>query len=125
MYEGVKIQGFRVFDLFEVKGFQRINLITGQNNSGKTALLEALFIHSGAVNAGLVFAIDSFRGIPQFQSPLESAVSALFTGFDTSRKIVIETRDKVNVPATCTLRMVPAGVVMEQAGAPPATIATS
>lgn len=43
MIQNISIENFRCFDETEIKGFSRINLITGKNNSGKTCLLEALY----------------------------------------------------------------------------------
>ncbi len=43
MIQSISIENFRCFDVTEIKGFERINLITGKNNSGKTCLLEALY----------------------------------------------------------------------------------
>ncbi len=42
MLENIHIQNFRCFEDFKVEGFERINLIGGKNNSGKTCLLEAI-----------------------------------------------------------------------------------
>ncbi|MEP7268278.1 MAG: AAA family ATPase [Saprospiraceae bacterium] len=42
MIQEIHIQNFRCFEDFKVKGFDRINLIGGKNNSGKTCLLEAI-----------------------------------------------------------------------------------
>ena len=51
MIQNISIENFRCFDKTEIKGFGRINLITGKNNSGKTCLLEALyFMFSENVN---------------------------------------------------------------------------
>jgi AAA15 family ATPase/GTPase len=51
MIQNISIENFRCFDKTEIKGFERINLITGKNNSGKTCLLEALyFILSKNIN---------------------------------------------------------------------------
>jgi AAA15 family ATPase/GTPase len=44
MIKNVHIQNFRCFNQFEIEKFERINLFGGKNNSGKTSLLEALFI---------------------------------------------------------------------------------
>ena len=41
MLQNIHIQNFRCFEEFEAGGFERINLIGGKNNSGKTCLLEA------------------------------------------------------------------------------------
>jgi AAA15 family ATPase/GTPase len=42
MLENIHIQNFRCFEDFKAEGFERINLIGGMNNSGKTCLLEAI-----------------------------------------------------------------------------------
>lgn len=41
----IQIKNFRCFEDTKIEGFQRVNLIGGKNNSGKTALLEAIFIY--------------------------------------------------------------------------------
>ncbi|MBD2136431.1 AAA family ATPase [Anabaena sp. FACHB-1237] len=46
MIKNIKIQNFRCFEELKISGFEKINLISGKNNIGKTALLEALFINS-------------------------------------------------------------------------------
>lgn len=43
MLQSIHIQNFRCFEDFKAEGFERINLIGGKNNSGKTCLLEAVF----------------------------------------------------------------------------------
>ncbi len=42
MLQNIHIQNFRCFEDFTASGFDRINLIGGKNNSGKTCLLEAI-----------------------------------------------------------------------------------
>ncbi len=39
---GIRIEQYRCFDTLTVDGFSRVNVIVGANNSGKTALLEAV-----------------------------------------------------------------------------------
>jgi len=46
MIRNLDISNFRCFKEFNIQGFERINLFGGKNNSGKTALLEALFLGS-------------------------------------------------------------------------------
>jgi len=45
MIKNLNIENFRCFRKTKIKGFSDINLIGGQNNAGKTALLEAIFIN--------------------------------------------------------------------------------
>lgn len=42
LIESVTVEKFRCFDKLEVQGLSRVNLFVGANNTGKTALLEAL-----------------------------------------------------------------------------------
>lgn len=42
MIDNIHIQGFRCFEDFKVEKFGRINLLVGKNNSGKTALMQAV-----------------------------------------------------------------------------------
>ncbi|NTW19991.1 MAG: AAA family ATPase, partial [Nostocales cyanobacterium W4_Combined_metabat2_030] len=46
MIKNIRIQNFRYFEVLKISGFDKINLISGKNNIGKTALLEALFLNS-------------------------------------------------------------------------------
>ncbi|MEN9503699.1 MAG: hypothetical protein RI964_2984 [Pseudomonadota bacterium] len=41
----IDIERYKCFSDFSAHGFQRVNLIAGKNNVGKTALMEALFIN--------------------------------------------------------------------------------
>ena len=45
MLKEIEIQNFRCFEQIKISGFERVNLIGGKNNAGKTALLEALFLN--------------------------------------------------------------------------------
>lgn len=49
MFNSVKILGYRGFKSLAVDRLRRVNLIAGPNNSGKTSLLEAIFLlaHGG------------------------------------------------------------------------------
>ena len=86
MYRTFGVKNFRGFDDLTVEGLGRINLIAGKNNVGKTALLEALWVHSGAVNADLAVRVDTFRGLEQVAP--DSFLGNLFHGFD--RELTVE-----------------------------------
>jgi predicted ATP-dependent endonuclease of OLD family len=44
MLQNIQIQNFRCFEDFKAEGFERVNLIGGKNNSGKTCLLEGIYL---------------------------------------------------------------------------------
>lgn len=41
--QSIRIKGFRKYEDFELDGFNSINFILGDNNIGKTSILEAIF----------------------------------------------------------------------------------
>lgn len=57
---GIEINGYRGFARFRAEGFERVNLIVGRNNAGKTALLEALEIALANGHPGRVY-LQSLR----------------------------------------------------------------
>jgi AAA15 family ATPase/GTPase len=46
----IEIEQFKCFSNFKAEGFKRVNLIGGKNNVGKTAFIEACYIHTRAKN---------------------------------------------------------------------------
>ncbi len=45
LIKDLRVKNFKCFRDFEIKGLKRINLLGGDNNTGKTALLEAIYLH--------------------------------------------------------------------------------
>ena len=83
MYHSFSIKNFRCFDDLTLEGLGRINLIGGKNNIGKTALLEALWVHNGPTDPGRVLRLDLARGL----TDPDSAIKNLFYGFDRDSAI--------------------------------------
>ena len=50
MLKNIEIIEYKCFKNFKLDGLSRINIISGKNNVGKTALLECLFIENDAVD---------------------------------------------------------------------------
>jgi AAA15 family ATPase/GTPase len=59
----IKIENFRGIQSLEIDDFKDINLFIGKNNTGKTSILEAIFLSIGVSNPMLVNQIDTFRGL--------------------------------------------------------------
>jgi len=89
MYQSFEVSNFRCFRKLNLADLERVNLIAGVNNVGKTALLEALFLHCGAYNPELILRLNAFRGIEQvkleFGRWVEIPWDSLFSQFDTSK----------------------------------------
>jgi AAA15 family ATPase/GTPase len=66
MYKSFEIKNFRCFSELKIQNFERINLIVGKNNVGKTALLEALLIHSGGYDPQMFVKVNEPRGIIEY-----------------------------------------------------------
>ncbi|MFO0612359.1 MAG: AAA family ATPase [Polyangiaceae bacterium] len=68
MYERLHVTGFRGLDDVELDGLGRINLLVGQNNTGKTSVLEAILL-MGAGDAQMLWTLASLRGLSPKDDP--------------------------------------------------------
>ncbi len=62
MFQSFAVKNFRCFRELTLAPLERINLIAGKNNTGKTALLEAIHLHSYPRDCQLPFTINERRG---------------------------------------------------------------
>ena len=85
MYTSFNVENFRCFEQLTLKPLARVNLIAGKNNTGKTAFLEALWLHSGPNIPDLGVRLASFRGV-QGPDP-QRLLHDLFHNFDPRRTI--------------------------------------
>lgn len=100
MIESFKIRNFRSFDDVEVRNVRRINVIVGENGSGKTALLEAVFLAIGP-SPEIALRTRMWRGTDQIQiggatrEQIDMALwSDLFHRFDVKKNAVISLEGK-------------------------------
>ena len=93
MLERLHIRNYRVFNDLKIDRLSRINLIAGKNNSGKTSLLEAIFLLAGAGNAQLALNIMALRGIDSVsgtsQTIRETFWKPLFSALDMDKTVEI------------------------------------
>ncbi len=66
MYSSLNIENFRCFDSLVVGPLARVNLIAGGNNTGKTALLEALWMLSHPAAPGEALRIAGWRDLVDY-----------------------------------------------------------
>lgn len=62
MIDSLVINGYRCFRHLEMGGLGRVNLLVGRNNSGKTSVLEALYLLASAGDPTAVWRIVNRRG---------------------------------------------------------------
>jgi hypothetical protein len=91
--KSVEIENFKCYKLCILRNLRRMNVIVGLNGSGKTALMEALFLASGG-SPELALRIRAFRGLNLLSPPedpisLEALWIDLFHQFDKSEKVSI------------------------------------
>jgi predicted ATPase len=84
MYNQVAIEGLRGISHLELEDLKRVNLLVGKNNSGKTTVLEAIFLLTGPTNPELPLRINSFRDLHVID---ENAWRILFHRFEPSARI--------------------------------------
>lgn len=100
MYRSFEVRNFRCFQNLTIKDLGLVNLITGINNIGKTALLEALFIHCGAYNPGLTLNLNAFRGIEsikiEFGRWVGTPWDSIFNDFDTDKGVELVGEDEIS-----------------------------
>lgn len=90
MLKRLQIRNFRGFNALEIDQLSGINLIAGKNNSGKTSLLEAMFLLAGGGNAQMATNTNVIRGIEP-DTPLKDTFwKQLFHNLDMERSIEIE-----------------------------------
>ncbi len=93
MLSKLRIDNFRAFKPLNIDRLGKINLFCGQNNSGKTSLLEAIFLLSGASNPGLLLNQNVLRGLSIHSGSKEDIQNLLwkpiFHNLDMSEPIEI------------------------------------
>lgn len=97
MLNELHISNYRLFDDLRIPDLGQVNLIAGKNNTGKTALLEALRIWVAKGNETVINHILKVRG--QFTPNFIESYGALFPRGGKQNKIIInELRITVDSP---------------------------
>lgn len=95
MITKLEAYNFRCFKSLTVEGLKRVNLLVGENSSGKTAFLESLFVSSGSLAPATVFQMRAIRRmggqviLPTDQSAYRGLWEDLFYGYDEDEKVTI------------------------------------
>lgn len=103
MLEGLKIRNFRGFNTLKIEQLSRINLFAGKNNSGKTTLLEAIFLLAGGGNTQLAINTNVIRGLEPGAPLIDPFWKQFFYNLDMRSHIEIKAFGKS--PFQSTLRI--------------------
>jgi AAA15 family ATPase/GTPase len=86
MYNKIIVDGLRGLKHIEIDDFKKINLFVGNNNSGKTTILESIFLSINPGNAELPLKINKFR---EYDLIGENYWRTLFNKLDIKSKIEV------------------------------------
>jgi AAA15 family ATPase/GTPase len=89
MITDVLIRNFKCFKSLTVPELGRITLISGRNNVGKTALLEALFLFLDQRNPGMTIQQYGRRGVEQVTLTMEEIWGPTFRNYAMDAEILI------------------------------------
>jgi AAA15 family ATPase/GTPase len=90
MIKDIEIKNFRCFSILKASGFAKVNLISGKNNAGKTALLEALFLNSSPISDSILFLRQLRRETVSFSKAIpERTWNGFFFNQDKSKPLII------------------------------------
>ena len=93
MLKQLHIRNFRGFRDLTIDALSDINLIAGSNNSGKTSLLEAIFLLSGKGNPQMAINANVVRGLERSNMPattVETFWKQLFFDLNMERSVEIQ-----------------------------------
>ncbi len=90
MIQSVRIKNFKTFKDTQIDGFTKLNIITGENNAGKSNLLEALYCLVGKSMHPCANILEIYDNIRKEPLTIESK-NLMFYGLDTEKEIQIVT----------------------------------
>src|ERR1051325_9911511 len=104
MLRKLLIQNFRAFNRLSVSGLERINLIAGRNNSGKTAFLEAIHLLSHPSDCEITRIVNEQRGLTN-SDPMNVG-RWLFVNAENSRTITMTVNETGGRERTLKIELV-------------------
>ena len=98
MYKSFRVKNFRCFKDLQINDLGRVNLIAGRNNTGKTALMEAMYILTGIRDLKTLLRRDNSsirwnRRAVDEEERTSLSWSTIFSNLDTSKLVEISASD--------------------------------
>ena len=93
MISSFKIKGFKQFQEIEISNLSRITLLGGKNSSGKTSILEGLFLFYHRGDARVLLQQLALRGITAVGLSKDSTWVPIFNKFNLKQNIEVEISD--------------------------------
>ncbi|MDE2951359.1 MAG: AAA family ATPase [Chloroflexota bacterium] len=87
MYKSFRVKNFRCFKDLQINDLGRVNLIAGKNNTGKTALMEAMLSLSCPLAPNVLLDLLKSRGLTDSEKNRRDVWQQIFYGLDTTSQI--------------------------------------
>jgi hypothetical protein len=114
MFEHFIVKNFRCIAGVHLQHLSRVNLIAGKNNTGKTALLEAIHLHNNPNDCQLPVAINRLRGIEEPAKVFADVVGWLFYGKHPEVGLSMESWDEKGTVRTLSMYLLDAATARER-----------
>lgn len=108
MIKKIKLQNFKLFKNIEINNIEQITLIGGANNTGKTSLLEAIFMFYDRANPDAILRQFSWRGVTSIPLKPDTMWAPFFFGYKLENPIKITIWESKNKKSTLCLTYNPA-----------------
>ncbi len=97
MLRDLTVQNYRCFEDFHIDGLEQVNLFVGNNNSGKTSLLEAIYLFASSHKKEALFEIirNRLNYFNYHRIGFAYSIKELFNQYELDRKITINTGENI------------------------------
>src|SRR5579871_2978737 len=115
MLQSFRAKNFRGFTDLAIGSsshpLSRVNLIAGKNDVGKTALIEAVFLHIGPDNPLLPLSVNAIRGMERFSLDPGEMWGWLFRNADVHKPIELTSIDEKGTPRRLEICVVESNLI--------------
>ncbi|MGK7928736.1 MAG: ATP/GTP-binding protein [Spirulina sp.] len=106
MITAFSVENFRCFEQLKIEPLERVNLIGGMNNVGKTALLEAISLHFGINKLYIPLQLNDERGAIEKSVDIERNCNWLFYNQEINREIYLTDFQENQKKRTLKLKLI-------------------
>jgi AAA15 family ATPase/GTPase len=103
IYTNLRLKNFRCYNDFAVDGLKQITIFGGENNIGKSTLLEAIFLLYDRRSIDVFLKLNRFRGNYETGPDPRQLWDPLFANLDISKEITISLGSQ-NIQRTLTFK---------------------
>jgi hypothetical protein len=114
MLRSLRVKNFRCFSGLALNQLERVNLIAGKNNTGKTALLEAIHLHNHPNNCQLPIEINRLRGFEEPGKAFADVIGWLFYGKRPEVGLDLSSSDEKGIDRTLSMWLLDAAGARER-----------